>query len=102
MGSQVRERGGPFEAFSGAAPFPAALDERKVTVESIFAEKNKVAVQSMICGIHSRELVGYKPTQKKVCGRYTNLYTLENGKIIENAVGFDPQIRKTLEQNSKN
>jgi len=102
MGSQVRERGGPFEALSGAAPFPAALDERKVTVESIFAEKNKVAVQSMICGIHSRELVGYKPTQKKVCGRYTNLCTLENGKIIENAVGFDPQIRKTLEQNSKN
>ena len=101
IGSEVRERGGPFETFAGAAPFPASLDERDVKVESIFSEGNKVAIQSKICGIHARELVGYKPTMKKICARYTNIYTIEDGRIIENVVGFDPRLRRTLEENSK-
>jgi len=101
IGSMERERGGPFETFAEAAPFPAALDKRDVKVESIFAEGKKVAIQSEICGIHARTLVGYLPTGKKLCARYTNLYTIENGRIVENVVGFDPQLRKTLKSNSE-
>lgn len=101
IGSEERNRGGPFDTFAKAAPFPAALDKRDVKVESIFSEGNKVAIQSMICGVHARELVGYKPTGQKLCARYTNLYTIKDGRILENVVGFDPQLRKTLESNNK-
>ena len=101
IGSTIRSRGGPHETFAKAAPFPAALDERSVEVETIFADADHIAVQSMICGVHARELAGFAPTGKRICARYTNLYTVEEGRISRNAVGIDRNLRPLLEANAK-
>ena len=100
IGSIERPRGGPFETFAGAAPFPAALDDRSVVIESLIATGDHVAVQSRICGVHARALIGYEPTGQRLCARYLNLYTLRDGRIVVNSVGFAPQLRKALEANA--
>lgn len=100
IGSIERPRGGPFDSFDKAAPFPAALEERRVDIEALFAEDDKVAVQSKLCGVHVKPLVGFEATRKLLCARYTNLYTIKNNKIIINVVGFDPELRKALKKNS--
>ena len=100
IGSIERPRGGPFKTFAKAAPFPAALDKRSVDIESLIAEGNQVAVQSRICGIHARPLIGFKPTGKQLCARYLNLYTIKNGRIVVNAVGFDRELLKKLKKNA--
>ena len=102
VGTETRPRGGPFDTFAEAAPFPGALENRKVTVEELFAEDDKVAVRSEICGTHARAMSGFEPTGKRVCARYLNIYTIKNGRITVNAVGADRlQLRQVLEANSK-
>ena len=98
IGSTIRARGGPHQTFAEAAPFPAALDDRSVTIETIFAENNMVGVQSRICGVHARTLAGFAPSGQTVCARYTNIYTIENNQITKNAVGFDRDLRPLLEK----
>lgn len=88
--------------FAGAAPFPAALEDRKFLVEMLIAEADKVAVRSEICGTHARVIAGFAPTGKRICARYLNIYTIENGRITVNAVGMDRlQLRQVLEANAK-
>ncbi len=102
VGTETRPRGGPFNTFAEAAPFPGALEDRKVTVEELIAEADKVAVRSEICGTHARVISGFEPTGKRICARYLNIYTIKNGRIIVNAVGMDRlQLRQVLEANSK-
>lgn len=102
VGLETRPRGGPFDTFAEAAPFPAALDERTVTVEELIAEDDKVAVRSEICGRHARPLLTFAPTGKRICARYLNIFTVKDGRIVVNAVGMDRlQLRQALEANSK-
>lgn len=101
IGSSIRPRGGPHASFAEAAPFPAALDNRSVEIEALFAEGDMVGVQSKICGTHARTLAGYKPSNQRICARYTNIYTVIDGRILKNAVGFDRDLRPLLEKNSK-
>lgn len=101
VGTETRPRGGPFDTFAEAAPFPGALDDRMVNVEELIAEEDKVAVRSEICGTHTRAMLGFGPTGKRVCARYLNIYTIKDGRISVNAVGMDRlQLRQVLEANS--
>lgn len=100
IGSTVRDRGGPHATFAEAAPFPAAVEDRSVTIEKLFADADHIGVQSMICGVHARELAGFAPTGERICARYTIIYKIENGVITENAVGFDRDLRPLLETNA--
>lgn len=101
FGREERRRGGPFATFAEAAPFPAALENVVVTVESMIAEGDEVAVRSTICGDHKAPLLGFAPTGKQVCARYLNLYRLEDGVIVSNAVGVHrDQVRAELEANA--
>ena len=98
IGLDGRKRGGPYTKFSDAAPFPGALTDVEVTVENIFAEGDYVAIQSVICGNHAAPILGVEPTGKRLCARYTNLYTLADGKIIANSVGvYRDQLLRQLE-----
>lgn len=73
-----------------------------MTIEELFGEGDRVAVRSEICGTHARPLSGFAPTGKRVCARYLNIYTIEKGKIVVNAVGMDRlQLRQLLEANAK-
>lgn len=101
IGSTIRSRGGPHATFAEAAPFPAALDERSVTIEKLFADEMYIGVQSKICGIHARQLAGFAPTGERICARYTNIYTVKDGRITQNAVGFDRDLRPLLEKNAE-
>lgn len=101
IGSTIRSRGGPHDTFAEAAPFPAGLENRSVLIESLFSEEKMVGVQSVICGVHVRTLAGFAPSNKRICARYTNIYTIENARIIKNAVGIDRDLLKLLEENSK-
>ena len=102
IGLESRPRGGPYTTFPEAAPFPGALDNVTVEVETILAEDDEVAIQSLICGDHAAPLLGFEPTGKRVCGRYLNLYTLNDGRIVSNAVGVHrDQLREQLEANAQ-
>lgn len=101
IGTEIRPRGGPHKTFAEAAPFPAALDDRKITIEQLLAEGDMVAVRSQICGTHARPLSGFAPSGKTVCARYLNLYTFKDGRIVANAVGVDrSQMRQWLDANA--
>lgn len=101
IGLNSRKRGGPYTNFRDAAPFPGSLENVSVTIENIFAEGSNVAIQSVICGEHAVELLGYAPTGKQLCGRYTNLYLLKDGLIVSNTVGvYRDQLIEQLEENA--
>lgn len=87
IGHETRKRGGPYAVFEEAAPFPGALQNIRIEIEHIIAEDDKVAIQSVICGDHAREIWGYAPTGKRLCSRYLNLYRIEGGMIVSNTVG---------------
>ncbi|MEO1241477.1 MAG: ester cyclase [Pseudomonadota bacterium] len=101
LGLEERVRGAPRATFQEAAPFPGALENVSVKIEHILAEGDKVAVQSLICGDHTKPLLGFEPTGKQVCSRYLNLYILEDGLIVNNSVGVHrDQLRAQLEANA--
>ena len=102
IGLNSRKRGGPYETFREAAPFPGSLDNVAVEVEHILAEGDKVAIQSRICGDHAEALLGFEPTGKRLCSRYINLYILKDEKIINNSVSvYRDQLREQLEENAE-
>lgn len=101
VGLETRKRGGPYNLFADAAPYPGALDDVTVEVEKILAEGDEVAIQSHICGDHAAPLLGFAPTGKQICSRYVNLYVLKDGMIVSNTVGvLRDQLRAQLEANS--
>lgn len=101
FGLDERVRGEPRATFLEAAPFPGSLDNVSVEIEHILAEGDKVAIQSLICGDHTKTLLGFEPTGKQVCSRYLNLYVLEDGLIVNNSVGVHrDQLRAQLEANA--
>jgi len=101
IGLEERERGGPKKTFKEAAPFPGSLNHVSVSVEHIVAESDNVAIQSKICGDHAATILGFEPTGERLCSRYINMYTLKDGKIVENSVGVHrDQLRAQLEKNS--
>lgn len=89
FGLVTRPRGGPFDTFLEAAPFPGALSDRSVTTEFIFAEGDRVAIRSLICGTHAAPIRGIAPTGRRICGAYINVFVLKDGRIIDNYVGTD-------------
>lgn len=102
IGLNTRKRGGPYETFRDAAPFPGALDNVVIDIEHILAEGDKVAIQSRICGDHAAPLLGFEPTGKPLCARYINLYVLKDEKIINNSVSvYRDQLRDQLEANAQ-
>ena len=102
LGLETRKRGGPYATFVEAAPFPGRLDNVTVEVETILAEDDQVAIQSLICGDHAAELLDFEPTGQRLCSRYLNLYTLKDGRIVSNAVGVHrDQLREQLEANAR-
>ena len=102
LGLETRKRGGPYATFVQAAPFPGRLDNVTVEVETILAEDDQVAIQSLICGDHAAELLDFEPTGQRLCSRYLNLYTLKDGRIVSNAVGVHrDQLREQLEANAQ-
>ena len=102
LGLETRKRGGPYATFVEAAPFPGRLDNVTVEVETILAEDDQVAIQSLICGDHAAELLDFEPTGQRLCSRYLNLYTLKDGRIVSNAVGVHrDQLREQLEANAQ-
>lgn len=101
IGLTTRPRGGPYDTFMEAAPFPGRLDNVTVEIESLIAEGDSVAIQSVICGDHVEPLLGFEPTGKPVCARYLNFYVLKDEKIISNSVGVQrDQLRDQLEANA--
>ena len=97
IGLTERQRGGPYATFREAAPFPGALSDVVIEVENIFADGDYVAIQSVICGNQVQPLLGIEATGKRLCSRYTNLYRLENGRIVSNTVGvYRDQLREQL------
>ena len=100
IGLNTRKRGGPYTRFRDVAGYPGSLDDVTVEVENMIADGDSVAVRSLICGNHAEPIYGFKPTGKRVCARYLNLYVLKDGIIVSNSVGlYRDQLRKQLEAN---
>ncbi len=98
FGLERRPRGGPHASFAQAAPFPAALDNREVKIERVFADGDWVAVRSTICGDHVRPMGELGASGRRVCSAYINLYEIHAGRIVTNIVGTDrQQLRAQIE-----
>lgn len=61
----------------------AAVTDRRVDVEQVLAEGDKVAAQISIRGKHTGELAGIPPSGKEVVMRISDIVRFENGKVVE-------------------
>ncbi len=61
----------------------------QVTVEDIVAEGDKVAVRYTWSGIHTGELWGAPPTDKRLTTRPIAILRIANGKIVEEWDAYD-------------
>jgi predicted ester cyclase len=61
----------------------AAVTDRRVAVEQIIGEGDKVAAHVSIRGRHTGELAGIPPSGKDVVMRISDIVRFENGKVVE-------------------
>lgn len=61
----------------------AAVTDRRVSVEQVIGEGDKVAALVSIRGKHTGELAGIPPSGKEVVMRIADIVRFENGKVVE-------------------
>jgi steroid delta-isomerase-like uncharacterized protein len=66
-----------------------AFPDNHFTVDDMFAEGDKVAVRYTITGTHRGELMGIRPTNKKVTLMAIEIDRIVDGKFVEGWISFD-------------
>ena len=69
--------------------FQAGFPDMKVTVEDAIAEGNKVATRGYFTGTHRGAFMGIPATGKTIKVSYSDVWRVENGKLVENWVQMD-------------
>ena len=60
----------------------AALSDYQCRIVEIVCQSPKVFARLNFCGVHSGELLGYPPTEKRVSWQGAALYTFSDGKVV--------------------
>lgn len=69
--------------------FTASFPDFTSEIELMAAEDNRVAIRAWHTGTHHGPFMGVPATGKSVTVSATGIYTLQDGKIIQNRVVFD-------------
>jgi predicted ester cyclase len=59
------------------------------TIEGIIAEGDKVWIHVKATGTHTGEYLGLAPTGKKITFRYSSIWRIVNGKVVERETVYD-------------
>lgn len=66
-----------------AEMFRVAFPDLKITIESLVADEERVAVTGKMSGTNRGPLMGLPPTDKTVSFAYMDMYAVANGQIAE-------------------
>jgi steroid delta-isomerase-like uncharacterized protein len=80
MPGQAPGRQGMKDAFAG---FMRAFPDMVLTIEEIIAERNLVATRFTVTGTHHGEIMGAKPTSKKITVHAIDMMRIVGGKVVE-------------------
>lgn len=69
--------------------FTAGFPDFTSTIDLIAAEGDRVAVRATHSGTHQGPFLGLPPTGKRITVTATGIFTLKDGKLVENRVVFD-------------
>lgn len=69
--------------------FTAGFPDFTSTIDLIATEGDRVAVRATHSGTHQGPFLGLPPTGKRVTVTATGIFTLKDGKLVENRVVFD-------------
>ncbi len=69
--------------------FAAAFPDRRVTIDDVVGEGDRVVVRTTMTGTHQGELHGIPATGNPVTQPYINIFRLVNGKIVEGWIAGD-------------
>jgi steroid delta-isomerase-like uncharacterized protein len=74
---------GPEGVKQASAQIASAFPDRRIEVQALVAEGNRVAVEWTLCGTQRRELLGVPPTGRHECTSALSVFRVENGKIVD-------------------
>ena len=80
MPGQSPGRQGMKDVFGG---FLHAFPDMAVTIEEMIAERDLVAARFTVTGTHQGELMGAKPTGKKITVHGIDMMRIVGGKVVE-------------------
>jgi steroid delta-isomerase-like uncharacterized protein len=69
--------------------FTASFPDFTSKIELMAAEADQVAIRATHTGTHEGVFLGIPPTSKSVNVSATGIYTIKDGKLIQNRVVFD-------------
>jgi steroid delta-isomerase-like uncharacterized protein len=71
------------------AMYVAAFPDLRITIEDTVAEKDKFVASWTLSGTHKGEIMGIRPTNRKVSVEGITIHYLANGKIIDSSISWD-------------
>ena len=71
------------------AMYVAAFPDLRITIEDTVAEKDKFVASWTLSGTHKGEIMGIRPTNRKVSVEGITIHYLANGKIIDSNISWD-------------
>ena len=74
---------GPEGVKRASGQMASAIPDRRVEVQAVVAEGNRVAVEWTLCGTQKREFDGVPPTGRRKCISAMSLFRIADGRIIE-------------------
>jgi predicted ester cyclase len=74
---------GPEGVKQASAQIASAFPDRRVEVQALVAEGNRVAVEWTLCGTQRREVLGVPPTGRPECVSAQSVFRVENEKIVD-------------------
>jgi predicted ester cyclase len=74
---------GPDGVKRATAQIGSIFPDRRVEIQALIAEGNRVAAGWTLCGTQKRERLGVPPTGRRECITALSLFRVEDGKIVE-------------------
>jgi predicted ester cyclase len=74
---------GPEGVKLASAQIGSAFPDRRVEVQALMAEGNRVTVEWTLCGTQKRERLGVPPSGRRECISALSSFRVEDGKIVE-------------------
>jgi predicted ester cyclase len=74
---------GPDGVKRATAQIGSTFPDRRIEVQALIAEGNRVAAKWTLCGTQKRERLGVPPIGRRECISALSLFRVEDGKIVE-------------------
>ena len=74
---------GPEGVKLASVQIASAFPDRRIEIQALVAEGNRVAVEWTLCGTQRRELLGVPPTGRRECISALSVFRIQNDKIVD-------------------